>query len=495
MLLLLPSLPIHNLNTHSLVNKKRFHIYFLVAFALLIRLAYLWVGAEIFPARPNIFLDSDTWLWFTSLKNLFETGVYTYDPGNAHGFFARTPGYAFFMAIFYLIFDGNPEFIFPAMGYAQLFLDVLATWMFYQVAYRLFGKHFIALAIAFVYACYPFVIVWNPIAYSESLSIFLLISIFFVYLSDFAKPKWFWVGILAGFATLVRPQMALFIPLFGLLLLFENRTQLRRLLRLSVFFTLGVLLTYGSWPIRNYLNYQKLVLTQDLRGLNNWGEDVINFMVLMHAVKENWEPQFSQILKRKKVTTPALLQKDTADARLFQKTAALAQTCAYGFSQWQSKGYAGKPLKQAGCTPKVAENFAHLKAEVVRKYPLHYYLLVPLKNLKKALFKHNASNSEPHSLLIKILFFYRTLLIFIGLVGSFFWLNNRNAPFRSLSLLILVYVIGWYLLLCGGMATQMRNMEMRYLLPADVLLIFPAGYFLERFLTFFKLLRNTTNRY
>jgi hypothetical protein len=77
--------------------------------------------------------------------------------------------------------------------------------------------------------------------------------------------------------------------------------------------------------------------------------------------------------------------------------------------------------------------------------------------------------------LIKILssslFLVRTLFIFLGLAGIFLGIRNHFYQFRFW-ILILGYMITWYFFL----SFFYRNMEIRYLLPCDVLLLIPASY-------------------
>ena len=51
------------------------------------------------------------------------------------------------------------------------------------------------------------------------------------------------------------------------------------------------------WPIRNYINHNKILLTHDLRGFANWDKDVMSFTYFIYSVQAEWEPQFSQIIK------------------------------------------------------------------------------------------------------------------------------------------------------------------------------------------------------
>jgi len=462
--------------------KSRKLLFVVMSLGLIVRLLYLWLGTKIYPARPDIFTDSDTWLWFNSFKNLYELGVYSSDLSLEYGIVSRTPGYSFFIGIFYVLFGGDKSLIFPAIGYAQLFLDVLAVWFVFKIVSQLFQSKKTALIAAFIYAFYPFVMVHNPVAYSESLSIFLLLLSFYAYCYAPQRLKWFTVGSILGIATLVRPQISLFIPLFGLILLYENRKSFSSIVKLGTLLTLGVLLTYGMWPLRNYINHKKIVLTQDLRGFSNWGEDVINFMTLMHSVKENWQPQFGQILRNEKVETPELLKRNLENETLFQETIKKAQHCSFGFSQWQTMGYWKKPLTEQGCTQEVANGFALLRQKVIEQYPFEYYVRIPLLNLRKALFKINLHDASKSNAFISLLFLYRSFLIFIGLAGSFLWLKSTETQYKPIVLLILVYFIGWYVLLCAGTGVQMRNIEMRYFLPADEILLFPAVYLIKQLL-------------
>ena len=69
-----------------------------------------------------------------------------------------------------------------------------------------------------------------------------------------------------------------------------------------------------------------------------------------------------------------------------------------------------------------------------------------------------------------ILFSYRTIFIFLGLAGIYIN-KKRQMISNSFLISILLYFILWYSVICFSY----RNMEMRYLLMNDILLLIPAG--------------------
>ena len=70
-----------------------------------------------------------------------------------------------------------------------------------------------------------------------------------------------------------------------------------------------------------------------------------------------------------------------------------------------------------------------------------------------------------------ILFGYRTIMILLGLLGLFlYWRVNKKFPL--LLKLILSYFILWYF----WNSFMYRNMEMRFLIQADLLLLIPAAW-------------------
>ncbi|MFN5795421.1 MAG: hypothetical protein ACK455_11515, partial [Bacteroidota bacterium] len=73
---------------------------------------------------------------------------------------------------------------------------------------------------------------------------------------------------------------------------------------------------------------------------------------------------------------------------------------------------------------------------------------------------------------INLLFLYRTFLILSGIAGLYILSRKNGFKYSLLSLITIGYSLSWYIF----HSFYYRNMEIRYLLHCDILLLFPASY-------------------
>ena len=440
---------------------------------LILRVLFILVGAKYYFGRENIFVDGDTQVWVACIQNLIETGTYTMNPGHEYGYFGRTPGYSFFIGIFYLLTGKDWNAAYPLIAWTQVVLDVIAIYFVYKIGLKLLNGDKKSAAIpAFLYATYPFVIVWNPVVYSELLSIFFLIIGLYYFIYEEKKYNYFFAGVFVSLSVLCRPQVLLMIGVMGLVILIKKRKNIYLLFRNLVQFGLAVLIVYGSWPIRNYINYGKIELTHDLRGFGVWGTDALAFREYIYSVKTEWEPQFSDIIHNKTVIFPKEAYVTREDSLKLEEAVYLSKNCGSGFSEW--RGYWKTPISGENCNEKIKKLYDELRLNQTRQNPLNYYLIIPLKNLQKAIFKTKLYDRKSVGRKIaSLLFIYRTLLIIMGLIGIIMML--KHSIYQHISWLILTYFLLLYLLICAGTGPDFRNIEMRYFLPADILLLISAS--------------------
>lgn len=462
--------------------RQPFFLVLLLGF--LARVLFYFLGAEIYFNKSDFVIQGDTMGWASGFESILNSGVFNVKPGNDLGYFGRLPGYSFFLGIFYLLAGRDWSLAFDFVVWAQILLDVVSILLIHKISERLLSKNG-ALFASILYALYPFVIVWTPVAHTETVSVFLLLSgVWFLLKSQ--KKFWFALlsGFLIGFGALMRPQLILFLP-FPFLFLVFNFLNWRGFFRKSILLGMGILFTYGLWPARNYFVHDKLVLTQELKGYADyWDDDVISFMLFTYSVKSEWEPQFTSIVENKPTQWPAAAYTSQEDSLFLDKAVSLCKTCGYGFSRWP--GYYGNRFsKEESCSEEIEEIFTYLRTRQIEENPWNFYLIVPLQNLKKALFKtqiYNKHDSILASTFISFLFLYRSLLILLGLFGAILLWRKGNYFF----LMILLFFLSLYLILCFGTLPQMRNIEMRYFLHADVLLIIPAAFMLEKIKSLLK---------
>ena len=464
--------------------KNNKHLFYIILLGLVLRVIFTLLVARSFFGRDNIYIDGDTQAWGGCIENLLNSGTYTINPTHEYGYFGRMPGYSFFMGFFYIITGFNWELAYPIIGWFQIIMDVWAIYLIYKIGILIFKKNQIALVISFLYACYPFIIVWNPVVYSESISTFFLLSGLLYFIDKEKKYYLIKSGILFSIGSLIRPQLMILVIILCIYLLFDNRKNIKNILIKSCQFGLTILIIYGSWPMRNYFLHDKIILTQDLRGITNWDIDALSFMQYIYSVKAEWEPQFSQIIHNQKVTFPKEAYISEEDSLKLEEAVSLSKTCGSGFSNW--RGYWSKRITGENCNDRIAQLYDELRDNQIKNNPINFYIYVPLQNLKKALFKTEITNK---SLSVRIpsliLFLYRTILIFAGLIAFMFIIKNNNYD-KGILFIILLFFIFLYLLLCAGTLPQTRNIEMRYFLPSDVLMIIPAGLLFYELGIYFK---------
>jgi hypothetical protein len=452
---------------------------------LILRVIFNLFFAKAYYETDNIYWGGDTSAWADSFTNLWKHGHYNIIYGsNMHeyGYFFRMPGYSFFIGFFWLICGKDWSIAAPLIGWLQTFMDVFNIFLIYQIAKIIFKSEKVSLLSALIYALYPFVIVWNPLVYSEMLSFTLGLSAILVFLKQ-KKNYALYTGILLAFAALTRPQFLFIIPLVGLIILYRNKSDFKLLIRNALMFGISVIIIYGAWPLRNYVNHGKIILTQDLRGAPHWEIDVISFMQYIYSVQNEWEPQMSQILAQEDVKIPDVLKDNPEEVVFLTELFEKSKTCSRGFSYW--KNAKRKYQKEIGCTEEVTAEFQELRKKHIKMYPLNFYVILPLKNLKKALFKFSLyDTSTPIKKAASSLFLLRMLLIILGIIGLIFM--YINAVNKEMTFLITSFFLFVYLMLCAGTSPQMRNIEIRYFIHADILLLLPASYLINLLWVRFK---------
>ena len=156
-------------------KNERKSLYVIFVLGIATRVIFTIFFAQDFVCRQNIYVDGDTSAWLNSIKNLIEHGTYTIDLNNDYGYFFRMPGYSFFIGLFFLITRNNLEIMYPLIGWVQILLDIFSIYLIYKISFKLFENVNVSLISGVLYATYPFIIVWTPVVYSESTSVFFLL--------------------------------------------------------------------------------------------------------------------------------------------------------------------------------------------------------------------------------------------------------------------------------------------------------------------------------
>ncbi|UOQ55182.1 glycosyltransferase family 39 protein [Hymenobacter cellulosivorans] len=180
----------------------------LVLGGLVLRLLFLWVGADIYYQGRSPYVNNDSYSFTQSFYNLVEHGIYTFNPKNPEAAFGRLPGYPFFWGAHWLLFD--EQYVNQAVAYTQALLDTAAIYLVYATA-RAFTRDIRAAWMAgLLYAGYPFIIVWLTMTGSEALGTFLTIVLFWwLATRPVTKATAVGAGLLIGVAFMVREYLGI----------------------------------------------------------------------------------------------------------------------------------------------------------------------------------------------------------------------------------------------------------------------------------------------
>lgn len=482
-----------NFYKNHLYNKS----FLLFIFSFSIKVFFYLFVAKYYFGIQNFSIQGDAPSYIASIVNLIDNGTYTSDISNPNAFASRLPGYPFFMGIFFFILGTtNILWVSKVIVLAQIFISSISTVLIYKIVERLFNDKLYAFTCAILFAVYPFSLIWTPVLYAESIAIDILIWIYYLVVFDKRKYFIYIAGALGGLAVLFRPQLIFLWVSIPVYIFLQPNFSKKQAIQKSFFYLFFCVLIYSLWPIRNYVNHGQKIFHINLTSSRFMSIDRLNFAYFMWSVKTDWEPQISQIINNERVEMPVFVYEKLPPSDIDKLNLALKQskTCSDGFANLKKLP---KVSDDKDCTLETAKIWQELRKSIIKYAPVEYYFFVPLSNLSKALFKSGLIKSynrkdKSHKIVLvsSLLFIGRSLLIFIGLgYCIFLFINYRrytNAIPLYTSIIIAFFIL--YFWLCF----IYRDMDMRYLLPADVLLIIPASYPISQ--TIKKCLSNNFNR-
>ncbi len=170
----------------------------------------------------------------------------------------RPIGYPMFLALFYKIFGVN----LMVPWTLNLLLYALTIFFLFLMAQKIFGEQ-IALITSLLFAVYPMSIysiklltdehLFLPVWYGGLWVIFLILG------GRKVKYDWFWLGLIFGYATMIRTHV-IFMPLIVGFAFWLLKRPLREVLGKIILVFLVMQLVNLPWAIRNYRAWKVPVL-------------------------------------------------------------------------------------------------------------------------------------------------------------------------------------------------------------------------------------------
>ena len=439
-------------------------IFILIA-GFVIRLTFLFWGADIFYAKESKFINNDSFSFSQSFLNLLQYGTFSFDFSHPDAYFGRLPGYPYFWGLHYLIF--GPKNVYLGVAVTQLVLDVSAIYLIYKIAIEVSRNQLASFVTSSIYAFYPFIIVWITITGTELLGSFLTILFFYWLLCKPINTKNVIItSLIVAAAFYVREYLGILIIAGFIHYAIQLKLLSNKFFKYSFIFGFIFSCIYVLWPIRNYLTTERIILLKTKNsGYHRFGEDIVSARTWLYTWTNDADIYLDSIANpNAKITLPKHIFSNPKDIGLAYQTINMARTCGTGFYNWRTFKIYPNPNN---CNSIIENNFQKLIKSNKLNNPELYYLAIPFNNFKKAIFKNKLLNQTP-KLFTKILFFYRTILILIAVTGVV--LNCKNPLIYP----IIFFVIFIYIFICFFI----RQVEMRYLLQADVItLVFTSLLF------------------
>lgn len=439
-----------------LKNKK--YLWIIIAIGAIVRILFLFYGAEYYYGN-NKFINNDSFSFTNSFINLLKNGSYAIRLDFQDSYMGRPPGYPFFWGLHYLIF--GESYVYIAVAISQIILDILSIKLIFDILKKITDNDMISLLGSLVYALYPFIIIWLTITGTEAFASFLAILILWMfYTRKDTFLKYFLLGAFLSFITLTRSYLGLLFPLIILSIIGKKELIFKIKFKFIIIVSLTFILSYSFWPLRNYINHKQLIIfNTPSSGYYNFQKDFTSFRSWINSW-ESYSLKVNEYLAtiintNNQLQVPNYVFYNKNEKLLFDSLINLCRTCGSSFYYW--KYYT--PFKEKSCNEQIADGFFKLKASFIEHHPFQYYIMIPLNTFKKAVFKLNAVKNN--SLLLKLLFIYRSLLIILGFIGSFIFI--RKLYFSLLTM----FPIMWYLYLCFTHS----HFEIRYVLQADIILL------------------------
>ncbi len=186
-----------------------------------------------------------------------------------HAMLRAGPGYEFFLAFIYWIFGHT----YAVVWFIQALLHGATVWLVYRAAKQIWPEEtsevqeWIALSAAGMIAFHPDLIEISAMLMTETLYVFIVSVLVYLFVTLQRKITWLkvgWLGLWLGLGILVRPTLLLFAPVVLVLFLFQKKW-----LESAVFVAM-VGLVLAPWVIRNYSLYHQFILTTLIGDFNIW---------------------------------------------------------------------------------------------------------------------------------------------------------------------------------------------------------------------------------
>lgn len=187
---------------------------------------------------------------------------------NGHMFAYRPPIYPYFLAGIYSIFGNS----YLPVKIVQAFISIFSCFIMFLLTKRLLNEK-AALSSVFLFAFYPPFIRFSGELWTETVFIFLILSVF-LFLYKFQESSrlrhGIILGVLLGIASLTREVAFYFLPLMLIWIIICNKSVISRkvIINKILVIIIPMLLIMMPWIVRNYIILKTIIPVSTNGGVN-----------------------------------------------------------------------------------------------------------------------------------------------------------------------------------------------------------------------------------
>ncbi|MDH5216890.1 MAG: glycosyltransferase family 39 protein [Gammaproteobacteria bacterium] len=466
-------------NLKLTLRDEKYTLISLFLLALFIRLAFSFYFQQ-FYFGDFTYKYKDTSTYLLPILNLFEHGVYQGDMYLEDSKYFRVPVYPTFLGLVHLIFGAtNFDHI---VAFFQSLLDSISTVLVFLIIYKISLSKSASLISALIYASYPFVILWTPISYPETIHIFLMwLLITHLIYAPSSTTSWITRGVLFGLLILTKQYMGvMIIVIMGHLVSTHSKEKWTYAL---IALTVGITIILSPWTIRNYIQSGELiVLRGETIGMRAYGKDFDSFRKFAKLFNENLTPIVYEIVYQGTITLtkhPEFVERHRGE---IDTAVMLAHKCGDSFVQRRLWLPESVPPYH-GCADTVVEKFDYLTKAFWDEVHFSDAIETRLNSFTKIFTKEDVVNKNlkisNSGILKSILLKYRVLILICGIFGLLL-IIRQSIKSPALSIFATAGVLYTYF------TFVIVHAEMRYLLIPDLLITIFSGVAILKVYTYLK---------
>ena len=443
--------------------------------ALIIRLLFSFYFQQFYFGGYE-FKYGDGMTYLDPILNLINNGEYIGDKYLADSRYFRPPVYPFFLGIIYII--SSLALLDYVVAAIQCVIGSISVILIYYIVLNVSQNKAAALTSASFIAIFPFVILWTPLMYTETVQLFLIFSLlFFATKAKISVYSTIIQGVLIGLIILTKQYLALFliIPVYIILLtpLLNWRKKIIHILLLYI----SLFIVVSPWLVRNYISSGNvIVFFGKTSGLRNALDDSVAFTQFANKFDENTTEYMESVAQTGSVKFIKHHKFLIDHEDEITAATSLAYKCGGSFQERRKSTLNTQP-PYSNCNNEVVVRFNQLSDDFWHEVAFWDAIETRRDALWKVVSKsdivnRNLSMSHNNSLTY-MLFKYRLFILILGFFGMLYLYFNKIQQAHQKVILqsLFITTLSLYLFFCLILVSA----EMRYLLTPDLLIMLFSG--------------------